>query len=333
MGVPRVMCARFPGYRAPEEKGAAEEFDAGALRDRIFGAHVSEYMESMEEEDEQKYQAHFAKYIEAGIGADDVEDMYKEGAKLFTRWLKTSLKKQGRQSFATLQTQIDKLATKAKGEVEGDVSKKAIAKLRAMALTRALERETAYDLNGGKIATVRKALAIDPTLMAKELNDIEYLLSALEKAQEPFTKTTWSDTVDSWLGMRDLIKKLESERAQHVLDCIFSDNKVREALGGAVMFTKIANPDAVPDGLLIKLKAGPGHHIKERYYDYVKALKTEMAHIERLQSLQKQATGLIGIGLLATATAAGNFVGGLFSNKLLYDEWAPDLQPEQATSR
>merc|ERR1712185_728466 len=97
--------------------------------------------------------------------ADDLEevsvkDIGKQGAKLFTDWLKTSLKKQGRQSFATLEARIDKLAAKAKDKLEGDVSKKAIAKLRAMALTRALERETAYDLNGGKIATLRKALTI-----------------------------------------------------------------------------------------------------------------------------------------------------------------------------
>ena len=201
---------------------------------------------------------------------------------------------------------------------------KAIAKLRALALARALELETAYDLNGGKIATVRKALAIDPTQMAKELNDIEYLLSSLEKAQEPFTKTTWSDTVDSWLGMRDLIKKLDSERAQHVLDCIFSDAKVLEALGGAMQFKNIADPDAVPRGVLIKLKAGPGKHIKGRYYEYVKALKTETAHIERLQMLQKQATGLIFIGLLAMLTGVGNLVVGLISHKMFYGEWVPD---------
>ena len=160
--------------------------------------------------------------------------------------------------------------------------------------------------------------------MTKELNNIEYLLSSLETAKEPFTKTTWSDTVDSWLGMRDLIKKLDSERAQHVLDCIFSDAKVLEALGGAVQLKNIVDPDAVPSGVLTKLKAGPGKHIKDRYYEYVKALKTEMAHIERLQSLQKQVTGLIAIGLLALATGVGNFVVRLFSNKLFYDEWVPE---------
>merc|ERR1712185_877405 len=147
---------------------------------------------------------------DAGEELVSAESIYKEGAKLFTTWLK----KQERQSLAALEAKMDKLAAKAADKLEGKVSKAAaIAKLRALALTRALERETAYDLNGGKIATVRKALTIKPTQMSKELNNIEYLLTTLEKAQEgSFTKTTWSDTVDSWLGMRDLIKKLDSER-------------------------------------------------------------------------------------------------------------------------
>lgn len=72
---------RFPGYRAPEEKGAEAEFDADALRDRIFGKHVAEYMETMEEEDEAKYQAHFASYIENDIDADAIEEMYENAHK------------------------------------------------------------------------------------------------------------------------------------------------------------------------------------------------------------------------------------------------------------
>ena len=56
-----------------------------------------------------------------------------------------------------------------------------------------------------------------------------------------------------------------------------------------------------------------------------------MAHIERLQSLQKQATGLIAIGLLALATGVGNFVVRLLSNKLFYDRWVP-AQPSTSES-
>lgn len=46
-------------------------------RDRIYGAHIAEYMEYLTEEDETKYKEHFAAYIENDITFDDVEEMYK----------------------------------------------------------------------------------------------------------------------------------------------------------------------------------------------------------------------------------------------------------------
>merc|ERR1712187_683468 len=66
----------FPGYKPAEEKGAESEYDAEAHKDRIFGHHVSEYMEMMKEEDPTKYEAHFAKFIAADIEPDKMEDMY-----------------------------------------------------------------------------------------------------------------------------------------------------------------------------------------------------------------------------------------------------------------
>merc|ERR1711920_199791 len=68
----------FPGYKPAEEKGAESEYDAEAHKARIFGEHVKEYMEMLQEEDPTKYEAHFAKFIEAGIDADKMEDMYTE---------------------------------------------------------------------------------------------------------------------------------------------------------------------------------------------------------------------------------------------------------------
>merc|ERR1711972_1158440 len=68
----------FPGYKPAEEKGAEAEYDAEAHKAKIFGEHVKEYMEMMQEEDSTKYEAHFSKYIEAGIDADKMEDMYTE---------------------------------------------------------------------------------------------------------------------------------------------------------------------------------------------------------------------------------------------------------------
>merc|ERR1712028_225273 len=66
----------FPGFKPAEEKGADPEYDAEAHKDRIFGNHVKEYMEMLQEEDPTKYEAHFAKYITKGLEPDGMEEMY-----------------------------------------------------------------------------------------------------------------------------------------------------------------------------------------------------------------------------------------------------------------
>merc|ERR1740117_1278112 len=68
----------FPGFKPAEEKGAEPEYDAEAHKERIFGGHVKEYMEMLQEEDPTKYEAHFAKFLAAGIEPDKVEDMYTD---------------------------------------------------------------------------------------------------------------------------------------------------------------------------------------------------------------------------------------------------------------
>ena len=79
---------RFPGFD-PESK----ELDAEVLKKYIFGGHVSEYMESLEEEDDERYASlifvwdlcshpcdsfkkQFATYLADGIGSDDIEEVY-----------------------------------------------------------------------------------------------------------------------------------------------------------------------------------------------------------------------------------------------------------------
>ena len=64
---------RFPGYDRD-----AKEYDAETHKKYIFGGHVQEYMELLEEEDPERYQTQFSKYIEKEIEADSLEDMYKE---------------------------------------------------------------------------------------------------------------------------------------------------------------------------------------------------------------------------------------------------------------
>eukprot|EP00633_Aureoumbra_lagunensis_P003778 CAMPEP_0197285470 /NCGR_PEP_ID=MMETSP0890-20130614/757_1 /TAXON_ID=44058 ORGANISM="Aureoumbra lagunensis, Strain CCMP1510" /NCGR_SAMPLE_ID=MMETSP0890 /ASSEMBLY_ACC=CAM_ASM_000533 /LENGTH=336 /DNA_ID=CAMNT_0042753003 /DNA_START=43 /DNA_END=1053 /DNA_ORIENTATION=+ len=62
---------RFSGYDRE-----AKEYDAEAMKDRIFGTHVSEYMEKLMDEDNAKYQQLFAEYIKEGIEPDGLEDLY-----------------------------------------------------------------------------------------------------------------------------------------------------------------------------------------------------------------------------------------------------------------
>jgi large subunit ribosomal protein L5e len=64
---------RFVGY----DKGS-KKLDAEVLAKYIHGGHVEEYMETMQEEEPEKYQAHFAKYIDAGVEPGEMEDLYKE---------------------------------------------------------------------------------------------------------------------------------------------------------------------------------------------------------------------------------------------------------------
>jgi len=68
----------FPGYKPPADKGGEAEYDAEAHKEKIFGTNIKEYMEMMQEEDPTKYEAHFSKFIENGIDADKMEDMYSE---------------------------------------------------------------------------------------------------------------------------------------------------------------------------------------------------------------------------------------------------------------
>jgi large subunit ribosomal protein L5e len=63
---------RFPGFDAE-----AKELDSDTLRNYIFGGHVAEFMESLEEEDDERFKKHFSRYLADDIGSDDIEEMYE----------------------------------------------------------------------------------------------------------------------------------------------------------------------------------------------------------------------------------------------------------------
>ncbi|KIJ56614.1 hypothetical protein M422DRAFT_62577 [Sphaerobolus stellatus SS14] len=64
---------RFPGYDAE-----SKELDAEVLKKYIYGGHVAEYMESLEEEDDERFKKQFATYLADGLGSEDMEELYTD---------------------------------------------------------------------------------------------------------------------------------------------------------------------------------------------------------------------------------------------------------------
>jgi len=69
---------RFPGSKREEGKWVA---DAEVHRKYIFGGHVAEYMTKLQAADEDAYNKQFKRFVDAGIGADDLENQYEEAHK------------------------------------------------------------------------------------------------------------------------------------------------------------------------------------------------------------------------------------------------------------
>ena len=67
---------RFPGYDVE-----TKELDAETLRKYIFGGHVAEYMETLADDDEERYKSQFQGYIDDELEADGLEELYADAHK------------------------------------------------------------------------------------------------------------------------------------------------------------------------------------------------------------------------------------------------------------
>ncbi|KZV75188.1 hypothetical protein PENSPDRAFT_600557 [Peniophora sp. CONT] len=63
---------RLPGYDVE-----SKELDDETLKKYIFGGHVAEYMESLEEEDDERFKKQFSTYLADGIGSEDIEEIFQ----------------------------------------------------------------------------------------------------------------------------------------------------------------------------------------------------------------------------------------------------------------
>ncbi|KAL3649240.1 60S ribosomal protein L5-B [Castilleja foliolosa] len=64
---------RFAGFNKD-----SKQLDAEVHRKYIYGGHVAAYMNTLTEDEPEKYQSVFSQYIKKGIEADTIEEMYKK---------------------------------------------------------------------------------------------------------------------------------------------------------------------------------------------------------------------------------------------------------------
>jgi large subunit ribosomal protein L5e len=113
---------RFPAYS--KEDG----FDPEQLKTRILGNHVSEYMEYLMEEDEDRYNKQFAAYVREGLEPDAIEDLYLKAHELiredpsFTKKEKTATEhnKNWRQPKITLEQRRQNVRNKILAAVSAE---------------------------------------------------------------------------------------------------------------------------------------------------------------------------------------------------------------------
>ncbi|KAL8487277.1 hypothetical protein ACS0TY_023816 [Phlomoides rotata] len=64
---------RFAGFSKD-----SKQLDAEVHRKYIYGGHVSSYMTTLIEDEPEKYQSHFSRFITKGVEADGLEELYKK---------------------------------------------------------------------------------------------------------------------------------------------------------------------------------------------------------------------------------------------------------------
>jgi len=66
---------RFPGSK---KEGDEFKGDPEIVKKYIYGGHVADYMRSLSDNSEEVYNRQFKRFVDAGVGADDLESIYKQ---------------------------------------------------------------------------------------------------------------------------------------------------------------------------------------------------------------------------------------------------------------
>ena len=137
----------------------------------------------------------------------------------------------------------------------------------------------------------------------------------MDKLDNTILPDSYADIVGEWNAFFALASVMDSEMAQRVFLCIFSDKGVLEALAVAKIMANVEGD--VPSGYLKLLKTKLTGHMKERFYLYHKQLKSEIVNIERVKTLQGyviQALGtMLGAVMIGMANLASSYIYDKYS--------------------
>jgi hypothetical protein len=95
--------------------------------------------------------------------------------------------------------------------------------------------------------------------------------------------------LDTWLSLTGLPRKMRGEHSQAILEPVFADEKLQEALGMAnqlIAMVRGENDKGVPDGFLMRFKQDAGGHIKAHYFAFVNTMNTEIGRINKIKDRQ-----------------------------------------------
>jgi hypothetical protein len=147
--------------------------------------------------------------------------------------------------------------------------------------------------------------------MNVDLNELEYLLSELERLHIPITATTWNDVLDTSFSLANLPHKICGERSQAILEQVFADKKLQDALGMAKQLTAMMrgeNDEGVPDGFLMRFSQHDGGgHIKANYFGFVKTIDTEIGRTNKIKDRQASIFMAMNNALMADLVTLGKY--------------------------
>lgn len=117
--------------------------------------------------------------------------------------------------------------------------------------------------------------------MVADIRQLEHLLSTLEGLMAPVTKDNWDDVTEAWMSLAQLRGELTGQRCKTILQVIFKDEGLCNAIGMAYQLRDIDSTVGVPAGLLSALKKDAGAYVVRCHHATPTATAFEGCLVER----------------------------------------------------